>query len=68
MLSCLRRALDLLRAHGGPDLTLDAVPRDDGPTYDMLGRGDSLGVFQVEPGADEHAAAVAAAGVLRPRH
>jgi len=48
MLTCIRKAFDLLRDHEGIDLTLADVPADDRATYDMLCRGDSIGVFQVE--------------------
>ncbi len=48
MLSCIRRAFELLKAHHGLDMTLAKVPREDAATYDMLCRADSIGVFQVE--------------------
>jgi error-prone DNA polymerase len=48
MLSCLRRSLDLIRAHYGEDFSLATIPQDDTATYDMLCRADSVGVFQVE--------------------
>jgi error-prone DNA polymerase len=48
MLSCLRRSLDLIRAHYGRDFSLATIPQDDAATYDMLCRADSVGVFQVE--------------------
>jgi error-prone DNA polymerase len=48
MLSCIRRAFALIARHGGPALTLQAVPQDCAETYAMLRRADSLGVFQVE--------------------
>ncbi len=48
MLSCLRRGLDLLKAHYGKDLALASLPQDDPAVYDMLSRADSIGVFQVE--------------------
>ena len=48
MLTCIRKCLDLLREHHGRDLTLAMVPREDPAVYDMLCKGDSLGVFQVE--------------------
>ncbi|KAA5604923.1 error-prone DNA polymerase [Roseospira marina] len=48
MLSCVRKAFDLLRATGGPNLTLASVPADDPRVYDMLCDADALGVFQVE--------------------
>ncbi len=48
MLTCIRKCLDLLRDHHGKDLTLATVPREDPGVYDMLCKGDSLGVVQVE--------------------
>ncbi|MCX7899328.1 MAG: error-prone DNA polymerase, partial [Methylocystis sp.] len=48
MLTCIRKALDYLRDHEGRDLGLAEVPTEDKATYDMLCRGDSIGVFQVE--------------------
>ena len=48
MLTCMRKGLDLLRQHGGPDYTLATIPAADPVVYDMLCKGDSLGVFQVE--------------------
>jgi error-prone DNA polymerase len=48
MLSCIRRAFDLIETSTGKRYTLDSVPQDDGPTYEMLRRADSIGVFQVE--------------------
>jgi error-prone DNA polymerase len=48
MLSCLRRSLDLLKAHYGLDYSLAALPQDDPAVYQMLSRADSVGVFQVE--------------------
>jgi DNA-directed DNA polymerase III PolC len=48
MLSCLRRAFDLIRLHCRVDYTLATLPPEDPATYDMLCKADSLGVFQVE--------------------
>ncbi|HSG32932.1 MAG TPA: PHP domain-containing protein, partial [Sphingomonadaceae bacterium] len=48
MLTCIRKALDLLRDHHGKHLTLASVPREVPRVYDMLCKADSLGVFQVE--------------------
>ena len=48
MLSCLRRAFDLMAQHYYQKLTLSSVPPEDSQTYDMLCRGQSVGVFQVE--------------------
>ncbi len=48
MLSCVRRGLDLLKAHYGKDYSLASLPQDDPAVYEMLSRADSVGVFQVE--------------------
>jgi error-prone DNA polymerase len=48
MLTCIRKAFDLLDQHDGIRMDLASVPRDDPAMYDMLQKGDSLGVFQVE--------------------
>jgi error-prone DNA polymerase len=48
MLTCIRKALDLVDRHHGRRLTLATVPQEDPAVYDMLCRGDSIGVFQVE--------------------
>ena len=48
MLTCIRKAFEYIRDHEGLDISLADVPADDRPTYDMLCRGESIGVFQVE--------------------
>jgi error-prone DNA polymerase len=48
MLSCLRKSLDLLRSHYGIDRALHEIADEDAQVYDMLCRGDAIGVFQVE--------------------
>jgi error-prone DNA polymerase len=48
MLTCIRKAFDLIAAHHGEHWDLASVPRDEAGVYDMLCEGDSLGVFQVE--------------------
>jgi error-prone DNA polymerase len=48
MLSCIRRAFDLLDQHDGRRYTLASVPKERDEVYDMLGRADTIGVFQVE--------------------
>ena len=48
MLTCIRKAFDLIAAHHGERWELASVPRDEAGVYDMLCKGDSLGVFQVE--------------------
>jgi error-prone DNA polymerase len=48
MLSCIRKALDLVEKHYGEHHTLAGIPSEDKAVYRMLCRADSLGVFQVE--------------------
>ncbi len=48
MLTCIRKALDLMRAHEGADYDLASVPSEEPDVYAMLQKGDSIGVFQVE--------------------
>jgi error-prone DNA polymerase len=50
MLSLLRDAFALYRRRypERPPMSLNDVPPDDRPTYEMLQRADSIGVFQVE--------------------
>jgi len=48
MLSCVRRCLDLLRAHRGEDYSLATLPAEDPQTYEMIQRADTVGVFQIE--------------------
>jgi error-prone DNA polymerase len=48
MLTCVRKALDLLRAHRGQDLSPATIPAEDPATYAMIQRGDVVGTFQVE--------------------
>jgi DNA-directed DNA polymerase III PolC len=48
MLSCIRKAFELLKLHHRLDYTLATLPPEDPATYDMLCKADSLGVFQVE--------------------
>ena len=48
MLTCIRKCFDLVTLHHGEDWTLATVPQEVPEVYDMLCKGDSLGVFQVE--------------------
>jgi error-prone DNA polymerase len=48
MLTCIRKAFDLIDLHGGTRWALATVPQNDSAVYDMLCRGDAIGVFQVE--------------------
>ena len=48
MLTCIRKCIDLMRDHCGRDFGLADFEPDDEGVYDMLCRGESIGVFQVE--------------------
>ncbi|WP_255247084.1 error-prone DNA polymerase [Sphingopyxis sp. GW247-27LB] len=49
MLTCIRKCFDLMREHGLGDRTLELdIDAKDPAVYDMLCKGDSIGVFQVE--------------------
>ena len=48
MLTCIRKAFEMIQRHHGTKLTLANIPAGDTETYDMLCQGDSVGVFQVE--------------------
>ncbi|MEM0948438.1 MAG: error-prone DNA polymerase [Pseudomonadota bacterium] len=48
MLTCIRKAFDLIGKHHHIDYTLSTLPPEDPAVYDMLCDADSLGVFQVE--------------------
>ena len=62
MLTCIRKSFDLLTEHKGITHTLASVEQGDTATYDMLCKGDSIGVFQVESRAQ-----MAMLPRLRPR-
>ena len=48
MLTCIRKAFDLIASQRGTRYTLATLPPECSDTYDMLCDADSLGVFQVE--------------------
>ncbi len=48
MLTCIRKAFDLMRMHENVDLDLSTVPRERPEIYEMLQKADAIGVFQVE--------------------
>jgi DNA polymerase-3 subunit alpha len=49
-LTVLEDAVAGIRANRGIEVDLDHLPLDDKPTYDLLARGDTLGVFQLDGG------------------
>ncbi|PWU14170.1 MAG: error-prone DNA polymerase [Bdellovibrio sp.] len=48
MLTALRRSLNLLKEHKGIAMNLAQIPADDRATYEMIGRSETVGVFQIE--------------------
>jgi error-prone DNA polymerase len=48
MLTCIRKAFELIGTHIGKQYTLANIEPDQTDVYDMLCSGDSIGVFQVE--------------------
>ncbi|MEI9929082.1 MAG: error-prone DNA polymerase [Rhizomicrobium sp.] len=48
MLTCVRKAFDLIRVHEGRTYDLATVPKEDEQVYKMLQKADAIGVFQVE--------------------
>jgi DNA polymerase-3 subunit alpha len=49
-LTIIGDAIENIKANKGIDLDLESVPLDDKSTYELLGRGDTLGVFQLDGG------------------
>ncbi|HEU4676002.1 MAG TPA: DNA polymerase III subunit alpha [Motilibacteraceae bacterium] len=49
-LTILDDAVKNIELNGKPAIDLESLPLDDGPTYELLGRGDTLGVFQFDGG------------------
>ena len=49
-LTIIGDCIDNIRANRGIELDLDAVPLDDPAAYELLSRGDTLGVFQLDGG------------------
>ena len=49
-LTVIHEAVALIKESRDIDIDLDTLPLDDGPTYELLNRGDTVGVFQLESG------------------
>jgi DNA polymerase-3 subunit alpha len=47
-LTIMAKACDLIKERHGVDLSLNNIPVDDPETFELLGRGETAGVFQVE--------------------
>ena len=50
-LDVISDTLALIKKHRDVDLDIDNVSLEDAKTYELLGRGDTIGVFQLEGGA-----------------
>ncbi|SMC51079.1 DNA polymerase III subunit alpha [Kibdelosporangium aridum] len=50
-LTVIGDAIDNIEANRGETIDLDSLKTDDAKTYELLSRGDSLGVFQLDGGA-----------------
>jgi error-prone DNA polymerase len=48
MLTAIRKSFELIEKHTGQALTLATVPKEDPAVYDMMGKADTMGVFQIE--------------------
>jgi error-prone DNA polymerase len=48
MLAALSEARELVPLHTGKPFDLHTLPSDDAATYDLIARGDTVGVFQIE--------------------
>ena len=47
-LDVIEDAVDIIRRSRGVELDMETIPLDDPKTYEMLARGESIGVFQLE--------------------
>jgi len=47
-LTIMTQASQLIEKRHGVELTLDNIPTDDPETYELMGRGETIGIFQVE--------------------
>ena len=63
MLTAIRKALQCINEFHGTQLNVQAIPAEDPATYQLLQRGDSIGVFQVESRAQ-----MAMLPRLKPQH
>lgn len=48
MLTALNKCLSLLKSKKNIDLNLASIPAQDSPTYKMIAKADTVGVFQIE--------------------
>ncbi|RXK85946.1 error-prone DNA polymerase [Filimonas effusa] len=53
MLTCMRKAFDLMANHHHKKYTLDTIPGEDPKVYEMISNADTIGVFQIESRAQQ---------------
>lgn len=53
MLTCIRKAFDLAKAHHNEHFTLANIPQEDPAVYEMICHADTIGVFQIESRAQQ---------------
>lgn len=53
MLTCIRKAFDLAKAHHQKDYTLANIPPEEPKVYEMISHADTIGVFQIESRAQQ---------------
>lgn len=54
-LTIIRDAVEMVREHRKIELDMDKIPEDDGPTFALYQRGDTVGTFQFEsPGMRQY--------------
>ena len=62
-LTVIGDAVDMIRQHRGLDIDMEKIPLDDAAACEMLTRGETVGVFQMESGGMTNLVRE-----LRPRH
>lgn len=56
MLTAVRKCFDYIEEHYGKRFNLYDIPQDDKPTYQMIQKADTVGVFQIESRAQQEMA------------
>ncbi|GAA3518224.1 DNA polymerase-3 subunit alpha [Streptosporangium album] len=49
-LGIIDHAIQIIREHRGVEISTENIPLDDAKTYELMARGDTLGVFQLDGG------------------
>ena len=54
MLAALSETEETIRRHKEPEFDVDALPRDDAQTYNLIRSGNTVGLFQIESQGQHH--------------